>query len=554
MERAGDLVEAHYLRFVAGLVLFYATVELIYAIRLPLVMDEFDGAYEVYRLLRELPYRDYAPYKTVLGYYLNLPAAILASEVWQRILLLKTELVLINVVALTAAAVFLRRVVSGAAVVLALALLIVNTAFLERSGELRVDMLTAWAGLASLLLLLAGRPAWAGAACGAGFCISQKAAFYFAATNAAMAAELLRSRTRRALSDLLVFNAAFGMTLGIYVGFWSLFSSSVVRTTFLSALGAGTVPAYGIRMRFWTQIIARNPMYFVITAAALTVLAVSVIRGRGGRRHLLVLVFAAAVLAQMIVYSQPWPYHFVIMLPTIFVLHAVHFDSARTPQRPFGLPALFLLGTIGLGILYPASRIPVAMARDNSYQQYNVRLASAVLEPGDTYLAGTDIVHDHEQTLPALQRLGAPPLAELRAASPEVTTALVNALAETPPKLVVGNYRVYRMPQILLRFIDAHYSRISGSILLYAPLAEPGISTVRIAFGGRYILDTKSPSRLTVDAEEYASGSTLQLTAGIHRIGSEQPVRLRLLPQGIEQVLDGRYTEEQDFYPNVYDY
>ena len=74
-------------------------------------------------------------------------------------------------------------------------------------------------------------------------------------------------------------------------------------------------------------------------------------------------------------YTQPWPYFFVLLLPTFFVLHAHFFDSWRNPPRP-AIAVIVLFG-----VIVPALRIPVALRRDNSYQRYNVRLATAMLPP-----------------------------------------------------------------------------------------------------------------------------------------------------------------------------
>ena len=44
----------------------YLALQAVYILRLPLVMDEFQGAHTVFRLTARLPYRDFQPYKTVL--------------------------------------------------------------------------------------------------------------------------------------------------------------------------------------------------------------------------------------------------------------------------------------------------------------------------------------------------------------------------------------------------------------------------------------------------------------------------------------------------------
>jgi hypothetical protein len=44
-------------------------VELVYVARLPLCEDEFSYAWTLHRLPGRVPYRDFSPYRTVLGYY-----------------------------------------------------------------------------------------------------------------------------------------------------------------------------------------------------------------------------------------------------------------------------------------------------------------------------------------------------------------------------------------------------------------------------------------------------------------------------------------------------
>src|ERR1700737_1993487 len=95
-----------------------------------------------------------------------------------------------------------------------------------------------------------------------------------------------------------------------------------------------------------------------------------------------------------------------MLWPTLFVLHAFFFDAVRLPR--------WAVVAIGVGgVLYPAMRLPVVLKRDNVYQRYNVNLAHSILDPGDTYIAGTDIVHDREQFPRALARLDAFMLANL---------------------------------------------------------------------------------------------------------------------------------------------
>ena len=162
----------------AAACLAYAVIETIYVTGLPLVMDEFQGAAAVHKLTTGIPYRDFMPYKTVLGYYIQLIPFVFPGTVWDKLMYIKWEMVIINTLAIFFAAQMLAKHFHRAAVFLATLLLISMSTFLERSGALRVDMLTAWFGLFSLLFMLDKKMIVSGILVSLSFLVSQKGAYY----------------------------------------------------------------------------------------------------------------------------------------------------------------------------------------------------------------------------------------------------------------------------------------------------------------------------------------------------------------------------------------
>jgi hypothetical protein len=530
------------------IVLFFVAIQVLYAQQLALVMDEFDGAYEAYRLRHEIPYRDFVPYKTVLGYYVQFPATLAASTVWGRITALKFELIIINAIMLAAAAFYLSRFLSRRAVALALAMLAASTVMLERAGEIRVDMLTAWAGLWSFLFLIRRRFALAGALCAVSFAISQKAALYVIASNVVMIVGIIVGRDRRsAVQNFLSFNAAAAASLAAYLAFWSALGDpqTVLRATFLSASQTAVNVAYDIQWRFWSQVLLRNFFVFMIAGTAL----VSLSRVREDAVARTIALYAGALLLLCAVYTQPWPYFFVILFPTLFVLTAAFFDLLDRNR----FPRFLLAACVVLGILYPLHRLLVVPRRSNDYQRYNVRLATALLAGNETYLAANDIVHDREQTVRPLSRLDAIGLSLLKDQGPEKHQQLIADLDRDPPKLVIGTYRIYNLPPAMISYVMEGYARVSGSVYLYAPLVRKGQSTFNLRFSGRYRIEVQSGQGATIDDNQLPNGTMIDLRAGPHRIATPAPLRLRLLPAGIEGLIDPEYAEERVFYPQVYD-
>lgn len=530
------------------IVLLFVAIQIFYAQRLALVMDEFDGAYETYRLGRDIPYRDFTPYKTVLGYYLQYPATLVASTVWGRIVALKVELIVFNALMLAAAAFYCSRLLSRAATVLALAMLAASTVMLERAGEIRVDMLTAWAGLWSVLFLIRRRFGLAGALCALSFAISQKAALYVVASNVVLILGVVMDRDRRsAVRAFLAFNAAAAAGLLAYLLFWSAIGDpqTVLRATFVSASQTAVTVDYDIQWRFWSQVLVRNFFLFILAGAAVAAL----VRRRDDAVARSVGVYSAVLLLLCAIYTQPWPYFFVILFPTLFVLIAVFLDRIER----HGLPRLLVGACVVLGVLFPLHRLLVVPERSNEYQRYNVSLASALLGENETYLAANDIVHDREQALRPLSRLDAIGLRLLEEQGSKKHAQLIRDLDRNPPKLIIGTYRIYHLPQMMLEYIGQQYARLSGSIYLYAPLVPGGEGMLNIRFPGRYRVEVQTGGDAMVDGDQLPNGTMIDLQAGAHRISTPAPLRLRLLPAGIESLIDPQYAEERIFYPQVYD-
>ena len=82
---------------------FYVGVEVAYAIRAPRIADEFLIAYTVRQFGSKLAYREFAPPKTVLAFYLLLPPLRFVRDAWNAMTAAKIELVLFNVAALALA-------------------------------------------------------------------------------------------------------------------------------------------------------------------------------------------------------------------------------------------------------------------------------------------------------------------------------------------------------------------------------------------------------------------------------------------------------------------
>lgn len=546
----------------ATLVAAYLTLQAAYVVRQPLIVDEFAGAAEVHYLSQGVPYRDYTPYKTVLGYAVQGVAAALASDTWSRFIAIKLQMVAINAALLAVAGVWLARLYGRRAALLALLVMVGSSVFFERSSELRVDMLTAWLGMLSLLALLDRKPAWAGVFLAVGFGVSQKAALYAVAADAAFVALLVGStrearRENATFRSFLTFNTAFACGVLLYIAIWSIPSSfpAVVQQVFGAMGDAAVLDIYGdIRRRYWTQTLVRNPAMFVIAAIGLWQLGRRSIRERLAGREAFLVLFSVVMLAQAAWYPTPWPYTFVILWPALLVLHAatvqslLSLEAARRP-RMAAYAAL-----VAVAVIYPSLRLPTLFSRDNGYQRSSIGLADFLVGPNDPYLAAVPILPHRRQSVERLAWVDAIAITQLRKDTPAALGEVVAQLERTPPKVLIANYRIYGLPPAIRGWLQQHYVRLAGSVYTYAPLISPGETTVPLAYSGRYRLELQQPAgALRLDGQVRRHGELVELAKGAHSIASPTSARVRLLPHGVEQHLDAEFLAERVFLPNLYD-
>ncbi len=547
-----------FLLLLAVLCLFYAGIETAYVLRLPVVMDEFQGARAVHRLTDDLPYRDFKPYKTVLGYYLQLPALALPGGSWHRLTAVKLQMVALNALALCLAALALGRSFDRRAVLGGLALLVTMSTFIERSPDLRVDMLTGLAGLASLLLLIERRHAWAGLVCGVSFLISQKGVYYAVAANAALVVPLIGARGRDEIRDLFRFNGAALAVVGLYLAAWSAVAGPT--SVLGSAVGdAGRVAVdfiEDIRLRYWGQTVLRNPIFYGLALAALWHLDRRQRSGRAGPHDRLLVFYGAALILAAVLHRQPWPYFFVLLIPTLWVLTVALFDgqldrfAALGARRRSWLIAVLVI----FGLVYPLARVPVNLARDNGFQRHMVELAENALAPGETYLVGVDMLWDRDQVDTDLAWLDRLQLARLEALPAAELDRLADRIESAPLKLVIDNYRIQQLPARLRAALGQRFTFYWGNLLLYAPILESGDTSFRLAVSGDYQILAEGEDAGAIDGRAIRAGETIGLEAGAHQRSGPTKIRLRLLLPELDALRDPRYRDRRPLFPDVYDY
>jgi hypothetical protein len=560
-ERAGASVDQlsaafdrHFRLAVFLLTAVYLLLQAIYIERFPLVMDEFQGAQVVHQLLDKLPYRDVQPYKTVLGYYVQLPALLLGGDVhWHGLMLVKAEMALINAVLLLVAAFALAPLIGRSAVVWGLLLLVPMSTFLERSSALRVDMLTSVFGLASLLLLLRRRPALAGLAVALSFLVSQKGVFFVLAGSAALILWwVFRERTRSALRAVLGYHAVALATLVTYILLWAVPSSvsTVIRATFFSHGDIAFAKMYDIS-HYWLQTLGRNPFFYGLALVSLARLAVVCFKRTARQQDQMLFVYGLVVVILCAFHRQPWPYFFVLLIPTLFVLNAAFFESL--PAFSERTRSVVVVLALAIGVVYPlVVRLPRTLERDSGFQRHMVELLAGGLGEGETYLAGVHVLYDRYQAPPELEWIDKDRLSRLLDPSSQEPQEILRSFETDPPKFVLLNYRIMSLPEPLKGFITGNYRGLWGNILGYAPRVPPGAMSFDLAYAGTYVIE--AATTLEIDGRALAPGVPTMLEAGRHTLTPASGFALVLLPDNFRSMVNDAYRDRQPMFPDVYDF
>jgi len=381
-----------------------------------------------------------------------------------------------------------------------------------------------------LLALLDGRVWRAGLLAGVSFLVSQKGVYYALAGAAGLGLDWwLSGRERERFLMGLRFGLAAALPVMAYFGGfgWLASAPSTAAGIVANPIRIAFGDFYDMN-HFWIQTLVRNPGFWAAMVAGLVVL----FRRHRDTRDRVLLGYGASLLALCLWHKQPWPYFFVLLLPTGFVLATRWFDgelrdlAARDGRALRRAIALY----IALGVLVPLSRIPTVLSRDNSAQRATVALAADLLEPADHYLGGLEFIYTHRQ-VPGLSWLDGPRLSALDARDDDGLAALARSFVEARPRIVIWNYRIARLPDHLRERIRGTHAPLFGNLLIYSPTLAPG--ELDLWFGGRYALSGPRGGAIAIDGRPLSIAGELRLEAGPHTIETGPGYRLHLVPDDI---------------------
>lgn len=481
---------------VVGLCILYLAFEIFVNSYTILSVDDFWFAHRIYQFKDGLPYRDFAPYKTVLGYYLLLLPMLAKHGLFKTLIFTKNAIALLNSVVFMLGAIWLSRFFSRTSILITLCLLITAEYVLTYSTNIRVDLIGYWFCFFSFLLILENRFWSAGVLLGIGFITTQKAIWFILASNCSLGLYwLCLARHLSTLRNIIKFNTAAVLPILLYLIFWSLLSNfkTVTDSMFYEAAIMYQLTWYNsARILFWSIITLFNPLLFLMWPLTFISILVSYQEDHYYRERFLTVIYALTILFCLIPYKQIFPYYMQVTIPVLMILFSAFFTwlfaifkshhviKLLVPKKYlwlfiicylfamvfiwllFQLPEVYLLlglvpillctylcnpqqefsalffnlilsSMILVGGVYPLTLFFIKMLNTSgAYQKANIRAVNALLKDGSDYVAGIELIYYKTQPIAGMRHLMGPAIDYLTTGDEKLRPVLLPSLYLTP--------------------------------------------------------------------------------------------------------------------------
>ncbi len=480
--------KSSFLGGVLFLCVLYSLFEFFVIPKEALTADEFVFARHIYEYTYHIPYRDFSPYKSVLGYYLLSIPMFFSHTLLEPIFSIKKEIILINAICIVLTGYWAEKIFNRRAVALSLLAITFNQIFIIYASDLRVDMLTSWLCLFAILAVLDQKIQWSGLLISVAFLISQKAIWYWVAINGGLlCCELFCVSTVSYWRLSIKFNAFVLLPMGIYIAVWSWITHPDViwHNLFYDAYVQAGIHYYSVIYLFcWQAVLRHGPILFLLWPLTGIIFFIRDSHPDDNARRVFSFSCGSLALLLFISYQQAFPYNFVFTLPALFILYANFFSylPAWYRQIQLNLSALgigffsiylFLIVVIVYGfhlpsIYYLTVLIPVSLYWvvstdldplkkdrlrriffilffmlglvlpliesvrfsfiDGRYQQTMIYLTEELLADGGDYVGGIPFLYNKDQPIEGMKNLITPAIDYLSKPTAELKLLLLPSL------------------------------------------------------------------------------------------------------------------------------
>ena len=205
-------------------------------------------------------------------------------------------------------------------------------------------------------------------------------------------------------------------------------------------------------------------------------------------------------------------------------MHELLVRVRRAPRYTAGVALTVLL----VGVALPLELKPKALAMTLNYQRMIVEVTELFLQPGDSCLAGLDILYAHPESR-AMNRL--------------YREGKIETIIATPPRVVVFSPVIAQPPPSLREFLRTNYSKLSGPVYVYSPVIRDGLA--HVALPGQYQSIAGKPE------DRSGKQPTFSLESGSFQVAPTN-FNGRLAPAGSIWRSKLKDLSDGSIFPNVY--
>jgi hypothetical protein len=503
-----------------AIILLGSAWQLWLAIALPFHLDEFDFAVQAAQSIGSVPYRDFAPSKSILGSALATIPFRAGLSLEDGMLCFRLAMIACQAIWLVMFSRLLSREISGTAWCLTLVLLLGNPLYASESGVFRYDLLSGIIAACSLFLILRGKLLASGACAALCFLCQQKGVIVIAGSLGVLVALWWSDGWKTACKSTATWAFGLVLPLAIHYTLWSFLSDGMnplARDVLTKASAVGTYLPY---RHLWIDFYLReSPIFAVVSLATPLLCLLLPVVSRWQRP----LGWAGlAILAAAIAYKAPHHNFYILLMPSLCLCMAIAMqacaqamDNATRPRAGLRIAGWVMLIIATVWFSAPLARTATAPGRADQASILNIM--RHVIPANGTYLSGARISVTHRHAPREISRNDDVCSAHLAGLPDAEALAIVTA---DPPDVVVITPYSRNLPAPIANWLGQEYAPISTSGLLLVRIRKPERGRLFIATPGRYEIRASSNQPGLVGERTVCNGDVIDIPAGnIHVSG-----------------------------------
>lgn len=532
--------------------IFYFFCLIFIGLKAHLIPDCFSGLSTTLSLLNHTPYKDFFPYKNLLGKYLFLvPSFILDGWTYIlacRIIVICTYFLII---------ILFLNIVSKKKILTpknypVVFFFLLSPTILETFYFIRVDLITNLLFLLGVSLYLEEKKYFS-FFMALSFLCSQKAAILILPMTLFWVGEEFE-KIKLSSKHFFIPFLWFTLPIAAYIIFWGTFASplNVIQSLLLmKSQVKETLDAYALsNWQVWIEIIKDNFALGITFIFCFFHTLILSIRKKKNFHYPLAI---ALVIVIQVFFPVIYEYNMGKVIP--FLTIVILYSSNILLKRLSLFWVIFIRYSLLCLVLIQLMALDTNSFRGILFQKQNFKIVESILEnyPDSYYFSGFQLLPKQTRSPKSLIWVDRFRRAELITMSQKDKNKLFKSLLENKMILyvegIISNNLFHDKP--FRMFFQENFSHYYGSIHTYSPKLYKIEGQYNIRISGSYRLKSKSTETVSINGVTYQNGQEIKLREGIIKFkinGLSSHVRLKLTPKHNKKLLLPQYKDRKGYF------